>query len=92
MKRLVLPVIALSLAAGVVNSAAAYVGPGAGLSLVGAVWGLLVAVLAAVAFVLLWPLRRMMRRRRDKDAPTVSTAQPAQAAEQASTRTSTRPS
>jgi membrane protein implicated in regulation of membrane protease activity len=44
--------------------ALAYVGPGAGLSLVGAFWGLLVAVFAAFAFVILWPLRRLFRRRR----------------------------
>lgn len=49
----------------------AYVGPGAGLSLLGALWGLVVAVAAAVGFVLLWPLRRAMRRRR-----TAASAQP----------------
>lgn len=43
----------------------AYVGPGAGLSLLGALWGLLAAVAAALAFLLLWPLRRMQRRRRE---------------------------
>jgi membrane protein implicated in regulation of membrane protease activity len=44
--------------------AMAYVGPGAGLSLLGAFWGLLVAVLAALAFVIVYPVRRMMRARR----------------------------
>jgi hypothetical protein len=48
--------------------ALAYVGPGAGLSLVGAFWGLLVAVFAAFAFVIAWPLRRLLRRRRGAPA------------------------
>jgi membrane protein implicated in regulation of membrane protease activity len=52
---------ALTLAA---TPAMAYVGPGAGLSLLGAFWGLLVAILAAVAFVVVYPIRRMMRARK----------------------------
>ena len=54
----------------------AYVGPGAGLSLLGALWALVVAVFAAVAFVVLWPLRRAMRRRRMRQ-PTASAETPA---------------
>lgn len=48
-----------------VSPAMAYIGPGAGLSLLGALWGLVAAVGAALLFVLLWPLRRMMRRKRE---------------------------
>jgi len=44
--------------------AMAYIGPGAGLSLLGALWGVIAAVAAALLFLLLWPLRRMMRRKR----------------------------
>lgn len=43
--------------------AMAYVGPGAGLTLLSALWGLLIAVLAAAGFLLLWPIRRWRRRR-----------------------------
>jgi membrane protein implicated in regulation of membrane protease activity len=43
----------------------AYVGPGAGLSLLGALWALIVAVAAALAFLFVWPIRRMRRRKRE---------------------------
>lgn len=56
-----------------VQPTAAYVGPGAGLSLLGALWGLLLAIGAAVAYVVAWPLRRAWRarvaRRRDEPQP-----------------------
>ena len=44
--------------------AAAYVGPGAGLSVVSALIGVLLAVGAAIVFVIGWPIRRMLRRRK----------------------------
>jgi membrane protein implicated in regulation of membrane protease activity len=46
-------------------AANAYVGPGAGLSLLGALWALVVAVAAAIAFLFAWPIRRMRRRKRE---------------------------
>lgn len=55
--------VAATLALGAMP-AMAYVGPGAGLSLLGAFWGLLVAVLAALSFVILYPIRRLMRGRK----------------------------
>ena len=57
-------IAAAALVAGVALPAAAYIGPGAGLSLLGAFWGLLLAGGAALAFVILWPLRRFFRRAR----------------------------
>ncbi|MEX2122634.1 MAG: hypothetical protein WD795_01995 [Woeseia sp.] len=46
-------------------TAHAYVGPGAGLSLLGALWALIVAVGAALVFLVAWPIRRMRRRKRE---------------------------
>jgi hypothetical protein len=65
---LIVMIVAVSSAA----PAVAYVGPGAGLSLVGAFWGLLVAVFAAFAFVILWPIRRLFKRRRQASAQASS--------------------
>lgn len=50
----------------VTGPAVAYVGPGAGLSMAGAFWGLLIAIAAALGFVILWPIRRLLRRNRNK--------------------------
>src|SRR3546814_12321799 len=52
------------LAAGLPGIAHAYVGPGAGLSLVAAFWAILAAVGTILAFTLMWPIRRMLRNRR----------------------------
>ena len=54
----------LAAAALSVDSAVAYVGPGAALGALGALWGILAAVGLAVLFVVAWPIRRMLRRRR----------------------------
>ena len=63
-RRAVLLAIGTSAIALTALPAAAYVGPGAGLTLLGALWGLIVAVVVSLGFVLLWPLRRMIRRNR----------------------------
>jgi membrane protein implicated in regulation of membrane protease activity len=71
MRTVLTTILAAALTVGVTLPAAAYIGPGAGLSLLGAFWGLLVAVMAALGFVILWPIRRLFRRDRTKQpAPT----------------------
>ena len=73
MRNLVLCVlIATAWTIGIVGEAAAYVGPGAGLSLIGAFWGLVVAVLAALSFIIIWPFRRMFRKARQDRVPTTA--------------------
>lgn len=50
----------------------AYVGPGAGLSALGALWALIASIGIAVGVVLIWPFRFVIRkiRNRKKDAET----------------------
>lgn len=50
----------------------AYVGPGAGLSLIGAFWALILAVFTAVFFLLAWPMRRLLRNSRARNRGTGS--------------------
>jgi type VI protein secretion system component VasK len=61
-RRAALLAIGTSVAALAASPAFAYVGPGAGLTLLGALWGLVVAVVLSVGFILLWPVRRLLRR------------------------------
>ena len=53
--------------------AAAYIGPGAGITMLGALWGVIVAVFLAIGAVLFWPIRILLRKRR-KNAPAGTVA------------------
>ncbi|RKZ41107.1 MAG: hypothetical protein DRQ49_06140 [Gammaproteobacteria bacterium] len=46
--------------------AMAYVGPGAGLTLIGSLIGLVIAILTALGIILFWPVRALIRRIRGK--------------------------
>ena len=46
------------------GSASAYIGPGAGVSFLGSVWAVLIGIVLAVAAVLIWPIRYLIRRAR----------------------------
>jgi hypothetical protein len=59
--KLVLAIFSIAL---LPEMAMAYVGPGAGISLLGALWGLIVGVVMALGIVLFWPIRMMMRKRK----------------------------
>ena len=45
----------------------AYIGPGAGISLIGSFLGILVAVFIAVFALIAWPIRRMLKARKAKN-------------------------
>ena len=62
-------------------AAEAYVGPGAGISLLGSLAGLVGVIVLAIASVVLWPIRRLMRKKKttdqqagavDEDAPSTA--------------------
>jgi hypothetical protein len=44
--------------------ALAYFGPGAGITMLTALWGVILAVLLAIGAILVWPVRALLRRRR----------------------------
>jgi membrane protein implicated in regulation of membrane protease activity len=57
--------------------AAAYIGPGSGISLLGGIWSVLVAIVLALAAILFWPIRLMVKRMRARKAGQQSQDQPA---------------
>jgi hypothetical protein len=61
MRKLPLLVASLCLIAAA-TPAFAYIGPGAGITMLGALWGVIVAVALAVGAVLFYPIRVIMRR------------------------------
>ena len=44
---------------GLPHAAAAYVGPGAGLTMLGALWAVIAALVFALAGLIIWPIRAM---------------------------------
>jgi hypothetical protein len=61
------------------DGAHAYFGPGAGVTMLGAVWGVALAILFALFAVLAWPIRSLLRRRK-RNAEAASRASGAGAA------------
>lgn len=47
---------------------AAYVGPGAGITLLGALWAVIAAVVLAIGGLLVWPIRLWLLRRKAASA------------------------
>lgn len=60
--------------------AAAYIGPGSGISLLGGIWSVLVGIVLALAAILFWPIRLMIRRIRGRKAGPESTGSETEAA------------
>ena len=68
MKRLAVAVCLLS----VITSAEAYVGPGMGLGVIASVLGFLTAILLAVAGMIWYPVKRLIRSKRGAAPKTAS--------------------
>jgi hypothetical protein len=61
MRKLSLLVASLCLIAAA-TPALAYIGPGAGITMLGAIWGVIVAVALAIGAVVFYPIRVLLRR------------------------------
>lgn len=84
-----LPTLLIAVGATLPLAAEAYVGPGAGLSLLTALWGIIAAIGMALFFVIMWPIRRMRRRRKAEAAEAAAAAEGQSAANAATTQAST---
>jgi hypothetical protein len=71
MRTLSLVVASLCLIAAA-TPAMAYIGPGAGITMLGALWGVIVAIALAVGAVLFWPIRALLRRRKRPAQPALA--------------------
>ena len=74
MQKIIQIIVLLALAT-MPAAAFAYVGPGAGISLLGALWGLIVGVVMAISVILFWPVRIMLRKRKARREAAASEAQ-----------------
>lgn len=66
------------------TAASAYIGPGAGASLAGSLFGVLAAIVVAIGVVLFWPVRLLYRKIRGSK-PAAETAETGDTSENAST-------
>jgi hypothetical protein len=48
--------------------ALAYVGPGAGITMIGALWAVIAGIVLALAGIMIWPIRAYLRRRKQATA------------------------
>ncbi len=46
----------------------AYIGPGAGIPVLGSLLGILSAIILAIAAIVIWPVRRMLKKKRQQQA------------------------
>ena len=73
-------ILVLALVAGPLH---AYVGPGAGISVLGSLLGILATILVAIGAILFWPVRKLMKRRKasaaaDESAESSTADRPSQ--------------
>ncbi|MDH4018584.1 MAG: hypothetical protein OEU84_03200 [Xanthomonadales bacterium] len=49
-----------------INTATAYVGPGAGISVLGSLLSILATIVVAIGAIIIWPLRKYLKRRKTR--------------------------
>jgi len=54
----------------------AYVGPGAGITFLGALWAVITAIVLAIGGFLVWPIRAFIRRRKINKQKKISNNNP----------------
>jgi|GEM_PF-829873 len=54
------------------STALAYIGPGAGMSVVGSLLTILATIFVAIGAIIFWPLRKFMKRRKARRNATAS--------------------
>ena len=64
LNRSTLLLLALNFIVLLVSPAAAYIGPGAGISVLGSLLGILATIFVAIGAILFWPLRTFVQRRK----------------------------
>ena len=57
-----------------VSPAVAYIGPGAGISVLGSLLGILATIFVAIGAVLFWPIRKYLKRRKARRESAQGTA------------------
>jgi hypothetical protein len=67
-----LKIIILLLLALIASPAAAYVGPGAGISVLGSLLGILATILVAIGAIIFWPVRKFLKRKKARAASTAT--------------------
>lgn len=70
----IIAILLLSLAAGPLH---AYIGPGAGISVLGSLLGILATILVAIGAIIFWPVRKLMKRRKAAAQADHKAAEPA---------------
>jgi hypothetical protein len=67
----IITIVLLSLATSPLH---AYIGPGAGISVLGSLLGILATILVAIGAIIFWPVRKLMKRRKAAAQPAESSA------------------
>jgi len=70
-----LKILALLLLLVVSPAAVAYIGPGAGISVLGSLLGILGTIVVAIGAIIFWPIRKLMKRRK-RAGKTADNSQP----------------